>query len=71
MPALAALLARPLHRTGRPLLARFRSLFTLRRERSRLARLDDHLLADIGLTRAEAVAEADRPVWDVPPHWRG
>jgi uncharacterized protein YjiS (DUF1127 family) len=42
----------------------------LRRSRRALARLDDHLLADIGLTRLEAATEAARPHWDAPLHWR-
>ncbi|MFN3642500.1 MAG: DUF1127 domain-containing protein [Gemmobacter sp.] len=42
----------------------------LRRQRARLAGLDDHLLADIGLTRAQAMGEARRPPWDVPAHWQ-
>jgi Uncharacterized conserved small protein len=33
------------------------------RERRALARLDDRLLADLGLGRAEAWAEADKPFW--------
>ncbi|TCP41753.1 DUF1127 domain-containing protein [Rhodovulum marinum] len=39
------------------------------RQRRRLAELDEALLRDIGLTRDEAVAEARRPVWDVPQSW--
>ncbi|MCO8145698.1 DUF1127 domain-containing protein [Rhodovulum tesquicola] len=39
------------------------------RQRHRLAELDDTLLRDIGLTRDEALAEARRPVWDVPQTW--
>ena len=35
-------------------------------QRRRLARLDDAQLADIGLTRAQATAEARRPFWDLP-----
>ena len=42
-----------------------------RRHRQALIRLDPHLLRDIGLTREEALAEATRPLWDVPAHWRG
>lgn len=42
----------------------------LARSRGRLALLDDHQLRDIGLTRAEAEAEAARPAWDAPPHWK-
>ncbi len=35
------------------------------RQRRALARLDDHALQDIGLTREEARAEAHRSVWDI------
>ena len=42
----------------------------LQRSRRALARLDDHLLRDIGLTRAEAEAEVRRGTWDAPLHWR-
>jgi uncharacterized protein YjiS (DUF1127 family) len=40
----------------------------LRAERSRgdLRRLDDRMLEDIGITRAQAKAEADRVPWQVP-----
>lgn len=37
----------------------------LYRSRARLAQLDAHLLADIGLNRAAAEAEARRPIWDL------
>ncbi|QQA41555.1 DUF1127 domain-containing protein [Pelagovum pacificum] len=46
-----------------------RHYVALLRQRRALARLDDRALADIGLTRAEAWSEADRPLWDVPAHW--
>jgi uncharacterized protein YjiS (DUF1127 family) len=36
------------------------------RERRALARLDDARLADLGLTREEAMREARRPFWDLP-----
>jgi len=35
-----------------------------------LQRLEDHALADIGLTREQAEAEARRAIWDVPANWR-
>lgn len=33
------------------------------RQRKSLAQLDDHLLADIGLTREVQVAESSKPFW--------
>ena len=38
--------------------------------RARLADMDDAMLADIGLSRGQARAEAARPIWDVPANWR-
>lgn len=32
-------------------------------QRRALARLDDHLLADIGRSRADIAAECDKPFW--------
>ncbi len=40
-------------------------LLQVARQRRVLARLDDVALADIGLTRKEALAEARRPFWDI------
>ena len=40
------------------------------RERQHLLRLTASQLDDIGLNRDEAVAEAARPIWDVPATWR-
>jgi uncharacterized protein YjiS (DUF1127 family) len=42
----------------------------LRRQRRALRELDPHQLADIGLSADQAMAEARRPIWDVPPTWR-
>ncbi|MEL7164266.1 MAG: DUF1127 domain-containing protein [Pseudomonadota bacterium] len=36
---------------------------TIRRTRMALSRLPDHLLQDVGLTRAEAKTEAERVFW--------
>jgi uncharacterized protein YjiS (DUF1127 family) len=33
------------------------------RQRRQLAQLSDHMLRDIGLNRADAWAEADKPFW--------
>lgn len=38
---------------------------SLARERRALARLDDRLLRDIGLTRADVEAETSRRFWDI------
>lgn len=47
-----------------------RLAFHARTQRQHLAKLDDRALADIGLTRAQAKAEAPLPLWDVPANWR-
>jgi uncharacterized protein YjiS (DUF1127 family) len=49
---------------------RLLSLAAALRNRRRLARLPGYLLEDVGLTPEEAAAEARRPPWDVPSHWR-
>jgi uncharacterized protein YjiS (DUF1127 family) len=54
----------------RPLLSRLWHMLSVARQRQDLRALDAHLLADIGVDREQAEAEADRPVWDVPAHWR-
>jgi uncharacterized protein YjiS (DUF1127 family) len=54
-----------MRRLSRALLTRLE----LRRSRSRLALLDDHLLKDIGVRREDALAEAAKTVWDAPDHW--
>ncbi len=45
------------------LLARVRVWMQRSRQRRTLAELDDFRLKDIGLTRAEALAEARKPFW--------
>lgn len=59
-----------LHLPRPGLLARLRRALGLRSSRRALASLDDHMLADIGLTRDEAEREALRPVWDAPESWQ-
>ncbi len=55
---------------------RFSVIATLRHfhavwtQRKALKSLDSAVLRDIGVTRAEARAEAKRPVWDAPESWR-
>lgn len=70
MPS-ALLAARKQRRPTQSLFALLRQALALRRSRARLGRLDDHLLRDIGLTRDDALAEAQRPLWDAPRLWRG
>lgn len=41
-----------------------------RKQRNILKTLEEDALYDIGLSRAEAQAEADKPIWDVPASWR-
>ena len=50
-------------------LARWATFRSIARSRRALAQLDNAQLNDIGLTRAEAEAEARRPAWDAPEHW--
>ncbi|TGN68288.1 DUF1127 domain-containing protein [Paracoccus gahaiensis] len=45
-------------------------MFDVRRTRLDLDRLTDDQLRDIGLTREDVEAEMNRPLWDVPAHWR-
>lgn len=63
------ILSRPARRTG--LLARLSAALEMQRSRARLATLDAHLLADIGVDRRTAEAEANRPLWDAPASWIG
>jgi uncharacterized protein YjiS (DUF1127 family) len=42
----------------------------LRRQRRRLLAMSDHMLRDLGLSRADAEGEATRPFWDLPERWR-
>ncbi len=67
LPAMISLrAATPLRVT----MARLRAIDTLHRERQRLSELDAHMLADIGITRAAAQAEATRVPWDAPANWQ-
>ncbi len=47
------------------------NVLALHAQRGRLAELDDAMLRDIGLTRRQAVSEANRPIWDFPANWKG
>ena len=54
----------------RAILAAVQRRLDLWRTRRALARLDAHLLEDIGVSPLEARHEADLTVWDVPETWR-
>ena len=45
------------------------SLISLRKSRQDLARMDEYMLRDIGLSVDEAQAESQRSFWDVPAGW--
>ncbi|MBF7729241.1 DUF1127 domain-containing protein [Pseudomonas sp. N040] len=52
-----------------PLRAAYRQLrrwWQLSEQRRRLALLDERALHDIGLSRADAMQESERPFWDDP-----
>jgi len=58
-------------RTARPSPLRgLPRLFAVWRQRRVLQHLDDRALEDIGITRAQAEAEARRRPWDAPETWR-
>ena len=61
--------AHPMHRTIRAkgsVLGRFVQAYAAWQQRKQLATLDDAALTDIGITRAQAQAEAARPLWTAP-----
>ncbi len=50
--------------------AKLRLALIARAQRQQLLTLDAARLADIGVTRTQATAEAQKPLWDVPKAWR-
>ncbi|MCB1334689.1 MAG: DUF1127 domain-containing protein [Roseivivax sp.] len=52
------------------LLARLLNLDTAYRQRAQVERLDEHLLQDMGLTRADLRAAVESGAWDAPESWR-
>jgi uncharacterized protein YjiS (DUF1127 family) len=63
-PASGGLQARPwTKRLVNHLLRTLTTWHDRHRQRQRLADLNDHLLRDIGITRAQALAEHDKPFW--------
>ena len=45
------------------------NMVQLSKERRALAALDADTLADIGISRSDAMAEASRTAWDAPDYW--
>ena len=45
------------------------NMVQLYKERRALASLDSDALADIGVSRLDALTESSRTVWDAPSHW--
>lgn len=72
LSATAAVPALPILTVSNPgrMLRLFKAARALSRQRRDLARLDAARLADIGISAVEAHAEARRPFWDAPRHWR-
>ncbi|MBT8155582.1 DUF1127 domain-containing protein [Epibacterium ulvae] len=58
--------AQSLRPARRSIFALIGDLTALYRQRRELAQMSDVELSDIGLTRAQAEAEAARPIWDFP-----
>ena len=56
--------------TQMSVLARLRHFRAVWSQRQALKSLDSAVLRDIGVTRAQADAEAGRPIWDAPENWR-
>ncbi len=61
------------HATCQPqrlsLLASIHQIIAAAHQRRRLRALDDHLLEDIGVTRAQALEESRQIMWNAPKYW--
>lgn len=44
--------------------------FALAKQRRALRMLDQDQLRDIGISKQDALSEAQKPAWDVPGHWQ-
>ena len=60
----AGRLVERLHRTLSRVILMLLRWHELARQRRALGALSDHMLKDLGLTRADALREAGRPFWD-------
>ena len=52
------------------LLDRYVAAQALHKQHHALLLLDDSLLSDIGITRAQALKQAATPIWNAPNHWK-
>jgi len=48
----------------------FLSCLEVARQRRHLLTLDERILKDVGISRADALREASRQFWDIPEHQR-
>lgn len=44
--------------------------YRVAKQRQQLRSLDDRMLGDIGVSRADVHRESTRPFWDLPQNWR-
>jgi len=49
---------------------RISQFLALAHQRRQLAALDAHMLSDIGVTQAQAIAESRKLPWNAPNHWQ-
>jgi uncharacterized protein YjiS (DUF1127 family) len=67
---LAPSIRAPYRKWALRLLDRYFAAQALHKQHQALLRLDENLLRDVGITRAEATQQAASPVWDAPTHWK-
>lgn len=48
----------------------FKLAVAIKKQRKQLKKMSNAQLADIGVSREEAMAEAQKTFWDVPAYWR-
>lgn len=58
------------HEKRQGVIGRIMAARRARKEMARIAQYDARLLDDVGLTRQDALSAAQKPIWDVPAHWR-
>ncbi|MBL6456994.1 DUF1127 domain-containing protein [Belnapia sp. T6] len=57
----------PLPWPSRPVLPGLRAMLRAAITRRQLAEMDERMLSDIGISRVDALREADRLPWDIGP----